>query len=158
MKIQIYILSPPHFSLVPWIPPFRRRVTCDSGEIRAEGIPSCSLVKLWAAPVCLQYPNTEVTESTAVSCSAAEPYFQQGSILGIVKFAERGRYLCCGVEEEGLPEQLLLCLWSHFLAPRWAQIQETSPSCCHVAVMEECLRWVLRWNLDRMGPSWSRAG
>lgn len=153
MKMQIYILSLPHFSPVPWIPPFRRR----------ESLSHVTVVKseqrgFQAVPVCLQYPNTEVTESTAVFCSTAEPYFQQDSILGIVKFAERGRYLCCGEEEEGLPEQLLLCLWSHFLAPRWAQIQETSPSCCHVAVMEECLRWVVRWNLGRMGPSWSRAG
>lgn len=57
MKIQIYILSPPHFSLVPWIPPFRRRVTCDSGEIRAEGIPSCSLVKLWICSCLFAIPK-----------------------------------------------------------------------------------------------------
>ncbi|KAI1231885.1 hypothetical protein IHE44_0007526 [Lamprotornis superbus] len=44
-----------------------------------------------------------------------------------------------GIGSVNFPEQGMLCRGTKPVL-RWAQIQESSPSCCHVAVMEEWSR------------------
>lgn len=169
MKIQIFILSPPlFFPPAPWIPPFRRKgiiKPSDSGyllpwwnHLPAEGIPSCSLVKLWICSCLFAIPTTEVTESTAVFCSTAETYFQQGSILVIVKFAERGRYLYCGEEEEDSLKSSCWAFGASFWLPGGQRSRKPPP------VVATWLSWKSGWGgfwdeiWKRMDPFWSRAG
>lgn len=162
MKIQIYILPPPLFSPAPWIPPFRRRVSLNHlpvvafshGEItfqqrRFQAVP---WLNCGSAPVCLQYPNSEVTGSTAVFCSTAETYFQQGSILGTVKCAERGRYLSCGEEEEEEEDSLkssCCAFGASFWLPgghRSRKPPELWPRGCHGRVVEVGFEMKSEWD------------
>lgn len=170
MKMQIYILSPPLFSPAPGIPPFRRRVSLNHltvvtffhGEItfQQRGFKAVLWLNCGSAPVCLQYPNTEVTQSTAVFCSTAETYFQQGSILGIVKFAERGRYLQCGEEEEDSLKSSCCAFGATFWLPDGHTSRKPPPAIATWLSWKSGLGgfwdeiWI-EWNND---PSWSRAG
>lgn len=165
MKIQIYILSPSLFPPAPWIPPeFRRRVSLNHltvvtffhGEItfQQRGFQGVPWLNCGSAPVCLQYPSTEVTESTAVFCSTAETYFQQGSILGVVKLAVRGRYLQCGEEEEDSLKSSCCAFGATFWLPGGQRSRKTPPA---VAMW---LSWKSGWGgfWDEVWIGWTLPG
>lgn len=127
-------------------------------HLPAEGIPSWSLVKLWICSCLFALPKhwSHLGHSSVLQHS--RNLFSARFYSGHCKICwERGG-ICSVARRRGTPWKALAVplepLSGFQVGTDPGNLPQLLPRGCHGRMV----RWVLRWNLDRMDPSWSRAG